>query len=304
VSFILNSSSMSSLSCPTCDDTVISEEEREEDTAGAHPATSDCDRPCGWVQAKDANEACSLTILPDKRTVSYWPRVFGKVSCTISDRPLVGVPAERVSGAASDAPFVSPWPYFEVLIINRGYYGSIAIGLAVKSHPAGAKPGTVPGSYAWHGNGNEWADGKHSVFPAEDEAIGEDEKGEGIYFQSGDVIGCGLNDITSEIFYTKNGRFLGVGHRKVSMRPESPLHAVVSLAGPQEKVFTNFGQLPFLWDFHYCQTVSPATASVHQYFLRCASLLPGLAHLLRTSLEGPSASACRGCLAHDKPFLL
>jgi hypothetical protein len=104
-----------------------------------------------------------------------------------------------------------------------------------------------------------------------------------LYFNTGDVIGCGFNDITSEVFYTKNGLFLGafpcahyyavdrncfrvltdallwllsgVGHTEVSIQPSEPLYAVVSLAGPQEKVWTNFGQAPFLWDFQYHQVL-------------------------------------------------
>jgi hypothetical protein len=44
----------------------------------------------------------------------------------------------------------------------------------------------------------------------------------------------------------------GVGHTDVSVQAE-PLHAIVSLAGPQEKVWVNFGQTPFLWDFQYQQ---------------------------------------------------
>jgi hypothetical protein len=58
-----------------------------------------------------------------------------------------------------------PWPYYEVLIVNRGYYGyvkyklghdcwlcvanldcrAIAVGMGSKNHPATAKPGSVTG---------------------------------------------------------------------------------------------------------------------------------------------------------------
>lgn len=94
-----------------------------------------------------------------------------------------------------------------------------------------------------------------------------------LYFNTGDVIGCGYNDVKSEIFYTKNGKFmgmhdgshflaipltlsrmLGVGHQSVSI-DSGPLYALISLAGPQEKIFANFGQAPFLWDGHYCVSV-------------------------------------------------
>jgi hypothetical protein len=47
----------------------------------------------------------------------------------------------------------------------------------------------------------------------------------------------------------------GVGHTEVSIQPSEPLYAVVSLAGPQEKVWANFGQAPFLWDFQYHQVL-------------------------------------------------
>lgn len=253
--------------------------------------------PSGWAQAKGAVAAASsLTIQADKQTVSYWPRVFGKVGSTISARPLASATTTTATtatgvadagsaelslgakeAASSPVSHTSPWPYFEILIVNRGYYGSIAVGLGAKNHPATAKPGSVLGSYGWHGDGNKWAHGKSSLYPANAESFDEGDDGSELYFNTGDVIGCGFNDVTSEVFYTKNGLFLGVGHTEVSIQPSEPLYAVVSLAGPQEKVWANFGQAPFLWDFQYHQTSAP---SLHHRLAQCASSMPGLAHLL------------------------
>lgn len=51
-------------------------------------------------------------------------RVLGKVGSTISDRPLVGSLLDDAEAPISNAKSsTSPYPYFEVLILNRGYYG-------------------------------------------------------------------------------------------------------------------------------------------------------------------------------------
>jgi hypothetical protein len=68
--------------------------------------------------------------------------VFGKVGSTISARPLASATATTATtatgvadagsaelslgakeAASSPVSHPSPWPYFEILIVNRGYYG-------------------------------------------------------------------------------------------------------------------------------------------------------------------------------------
>jgi hypothetical protein len=69
--------------------------------------------------------------------------VFGKVGSTISARPLASATATTTTttatgvsdtgstelslgakeAASSPVSHTSPWPYFEILIVNRGYYG-------------------------------------------------------------------------------------------------------------------------------------------------------------------------------------
>jgi hypothetical protein len=72
-------------------------------------------------------------------------------------------------------------------------------------------------------------------------------------FTTGDVIGCGYNNITKEIFFTKNGCLVGVAFENVSL-PSTGMFATVGLAGPGERVALNFGQTPFAFSFDFTQT--------------------------------------------------
>ena len=65
--------------------------------------------------------------------------------------------------------------------------------------------GTVFGSYGYR------ADGKCYQYK------GEEPKSEkfATTYGAGDVIGCGLLPTTSEIFYTRNGKYLGIAFKNV-----------------------------------------------------------------------------------------
>ena len=76
----------------------------------------------------------------------------------------------------------------------------VSIGLATSSFPLlGKQPGWDRHSYGFHGD-----DG--AVF----HNAGEGSKRFGPSFGVGDVVGCGLDYRDGSVFYTKNGRFLGV----------------------------------------------------------------------------------------------
>jgi len=67
-------------------------------------------------------------------------------------------------------------------------------------------------------------------------------------FQAGDVIGCGLEATTSQIFYTRNGEYLGAAFMEVPHQIAAVLHPTVVMDAPGAECTGNFGQDPFCFD--------------------------------------------------------
>lgn len=65
-------------------------------------------------------------------------------------------------------------------------------------------------------------------------------------FTTGDVVGAGLHTETNDIFFTKNGEWLGVAFRNVCV---APLYPTVGLHSKDERVSMNYGSAPFAFDF-------------------------------------------------------
>lgn len=63
-------------------------------------------------------------------------------------------------------------------------------------------------------------------------------------FAAGDVVGCGWNIRSNEVYFTKNGQFLGNGFDRVNGR----FYPVIWI-GDNCKINVNFGNEPFAFNF-------------------------------------------------------
>lgn len=126
--------------------------------------------------------------------------------------------------------------YFELHVTNPGELRILTLGLVSEDYPINTKqPGWDTDSYGYHGDdggcfhnngaGKAWAE----------------------RFNIGDVIGCGINfEGVGEIFWTKNGKFLGVSH--IGPRSDAYYPAIgVENNGAIFRV--NFGKQPFQFSF-------------------------------------------------------
>ena len=122
--------------------------------------------------------------------------------------------------------------YFEAELLEATER-DIGVGLAVRGvFPLNNQmPGWVPHSYGYHGDdGKKFGIGSTSdTWPTWDE---------------GDVIGCGFDSVGQSIFYTLNGRMLGVAFTNVVDERLTPVIGFHSQTTKQ-KVRINFGVFPF-----------------------------------------------------------
>jgi len=83
--------------------------------------------------------------------------------------------------------------YFEATVIDAGEQGALCIGLAESSFPLTRQPGWEPRSYGYHAD-----DGRK---------YHDSERGEvcGPSWGEGDVVGCGVDNASRSIFWTRNG---------------------------------------------------------------------------------------------------
>lgn len=137
--------------------------------------------------------------------------------------------------------------YYEVTVVDAGLRGSIAVGLADESYPLNRHPGWESHSYAYHGeDGRRYHDSEkgeaspihfflfpppihfflfsphipptchppppHFV-PPRHRQLFLCLQAYGPPYASGDVIGCGLFMSSGDVFFTRNGTWLGIAYR-------------------------------------------------------------------------------------------
>eukprot|EP00392_Amoebophrya_sp_AT5.2_P013237 g13353.t1 len=155
--------------------------------------------------------------------------------------------------------------YFEVEILDLGLRGEITVGLTLWQSRKDffdseiERTGTEPNSFAYRGD-----EGRKYVSPQQSQST----RGEpyGPAFQRGDVIGCGADFVTGNVWFTRNGSNLGVAanllqHAVVDPRAENPAGGTtpgevpfeyfptVGLHSPGERVRFRF-QPPFAYNIH------------------------------------------------------
>eukprot|EP01027_Heterolobosea_sp_BB2_P011207 GEZU01016332.1.p1 GENE.GEZU01016332.1~~GEZU01016332.1.p1 ORF type:complete len:498 (-),score=83.43 GEZU01016332.1:426-1919(-) len=137
----------------------------------------------------------------------------------------------------SDRPFTPKngkmLAYYEVTVKGCGLKKGIVIGLAPGDYLLTRQPGFEDKSYGYSAaNGKKYGgsnDGKAYATP----------------YGIGDVVGCGINFSTNEIFFTKNGKSLGVAFKGVTHQ----LYPTIGLHSIGDRVTVNFGAKPFKFDF-------------------------------------------------------
>uniref|UniRef100_A0A7E4W5N9 B30.2/SPRY domain-containing protein n=1 Tax=Panagrellus redivivus TaxID=6233 RepID=A0A7E4W5N9_PANRE len=111
----------------------------------------------------------------------------------------------------------------------------LGIGIMEKSIELARLPGWDPNSYGYHGDDGNFfsASGKGRPY--------------GPKFGVDDTIGCGVNFVTRQVFFTKNGTNLGyLDIEEVSLQYD--YYPVVGMQAAEAVVRTNFGQRPFRYD--------------------------------------------------------
>jgi len=119
-------------------------------------------------------------------------------------------------------------------VINAGNKGFIGVGLSESYVSVNRLPGWDPASYGYHGD-----DGKFFASSGKGKPYGPT-------FGTGDVIGCGVDYTHGQMFFTKNGAYLGIASDHMSTG--NPLYPTVGMQSPGSATEVNFGAKPFLYD--------------------------------------------------------
>jgi ankyrin repeat protein len=124
--------------------------------------------------------------------------------------------------------------YFEIFVIDSGTKGIVTFGLTDENFDLDALPGWNRHTYGYHGDDGAVFHNRGRGTPW------------GPRYTTGDTVGCGINFRTKEVFFTKNGEFLGVAFKEC---PENVLYPTIGIRNPRAKVRVNFGLQPFKFTF-------------------------------------------------------
>ncbi|XP_062223087.1 ran-binding protein M homolog [Phragmites australis] len=122
--------------------------------------------------------------------------------------------------------------YFEMGVRNAGHKGQISIGFTCESFKMRRQPGWESNSCGYHGD-----DGFLYRGHGKGESFGPK-------FTSGDTIGAGINYMSQEFFFTKNGSLVGAFPKEIKV----PLYPSIAVHSQDEEATVNFGKEQFCFD--------------------------------------------------------
>lgn len=123
--------------------------------------------------------------------------------------------------------------YYEIAILDQGNTGRIGLGLCDRNVKLEKMPGWESGSYAYHGD-----DGL--LFRSTGVA-GVPYSGP---YGTDDVIGCCWDVVDNVVFFTKNGKNLGVAFRNL----KGSYYPTVGMQSTGGQIHANFGSQAFIFD--------------------------------------------------------
>ncbi|GAM26086.1 hypothetical protein SAMD00019534_092610 [Acytostelium subglobosum LB1] len=219
-------------------------------------STSPSSSPKSSSPRKILNSSDELTFVQqfqdvDGQPPSAWRRYGSSISCKDDTTLSMAKFIKKTGAAIANRPFPSSTTtlcYFEVYI--EGFYkkSTVSIGLAHAQYPLDKHIGRMPMSFGYCSTG---------------EKFGYNGKLGDLYgptFTSASmepvVIGCGINNTTREIFFTRNGEYLGVAFWRVpTAKPLYPAISMKHLLGGM--AVTSFSA-PFKFNFDQLPGVSPS----------------------------------------------
>ena len=151
-----------------------------------------------------------------------------------------------VGSVRADNPIPSDFQgiyYFEIKVLNKGKDGAIGIGLTAEGSALHRMPGWEHNTIGYHGD-----DGKFFYEACFSKKFGP-------LFKNNDIVGCGINFHDMSVFFTINGRYLGVAKHNL---PEIEYYPTIYFTDTDifhssnyEMVQVNFGQDPFAFQIDY-----------------------------------------------------
>ena len=121
-------------------------------------------------------------------------------------------------------------------MLNKGKDCSIGIGLTAEGSALNRMPGWEYNTIGYHGD-----DGKFFYEAGMGKKFGP-------LFGNNDVVGCGINFQDMSVFFTKNGKYLGVAKHSL---PEMDYYPTIAVHSKYELVQVNFGQDPFAFQIDH-----------------------------------------------------
>ena len=126
--------------------------------------------------------------------------------------------------------------YYEARVVDTSPLRRIALGFAPPDYALASLPGWDEHSYAFH------ADDCHAYsihLPGSRQPFAVN-----VTVGAGSVVGCGFDRRKREVFFTIDGRFMGIAADRVD---DTNFHATVGLGRAGDRVAVNFGAQPFLY---------------------------------------------------------
>ena len=157
--------------------------------------------------------------------------------------------------------------YFEITIISMSDDGFLSVGLSIDQPTQSPRLGTISFSYGYQNDGTLWCGSTEKSIPFSNNLQ--------LPYKQNDVIGCGYDARSQQIFWTKNGNYIGPAERGFSklIQLDKELFPSICISG-KCNIRANFGKTNFIFPISQLYNFTNPKLSPHTKQELVSSLYP------------------------------